>query len=271
MKRFVGILLALLAWAAVFSVCAEMLRPDEVTTWEEARLFAPALDALWPEEPQPSYTQQTGFSGLFITPEEAWETLNAAYDQAGDAGTRQVLESWGILETAPEGSPVRHSPALNGAPVQVETIGFAGAGWGEDNTLIFVRAASGWQLTDCVMGETGFLHACGGRGLYLEMTNVGHGTGYYCRSVLIYNLLTRQTEAVYAAEAYETWFRDDLQSSFAVRCWGGACYTEDGVRILTQKTFSTGSPDGTEETVRAEKMQALVYACGEEGTLAKMP
>ena len=110
MKRFVGILLALMAWAAVFSVCAEMLRPDEVTTWEEARLFAPALDALWPEEPQPSYTQQTGFSGLFITPEEAWETLNAAYDQAGDAGTRQVLESWGILETAPEGSPVRHSP-----------------------------------------------------------------------------------------------------------------------------------------------------------------
>lgn len=264
-----GLLLVLVLVCTAFSMGAETLKPDQVNTWEEARQFAPALDEMWQGKPQPSYTQRTGFSGLFMEPEEAYETLKAAYEQNGDEGTLQVLENWGMPDIIPSGSPVRHVLTGNREGKMVETIGFSGWGWGEENTLIFVKEGSGWQLIDCVQGGACSLHACGEAGVYLECVSLGHGTGFYSRNVEVYNLLTRQTEAAYTAEGFENWYREDYQTDFEVRVWGGASYAADGLHIFCQKTFSTGIQDAEEMTLRAEKVQVLFYACGEDGSLTE--
>lgn len=263
----IGCLLLILVCAAL-STGAETLQPDQVSTWEEARQFAPALDELWHGEPLPSYTQKTGFSGLALAPEEAYRALLDAYEAGGDEGTRQVLTDWGLPGIVTEGQPVRHALEGKGNDLRVETIGFAASGWGEENTLVFVGKGSGWQLIDCLPGETGALQSCGDQGLYLECVSIGHGTGYYCRDVEVYNLLTRQMEAAYTAEGYESWYREEYSSWFQVQLWGAACYARDGLQIFCRQEFSVGA-DLESMPVKAEQTRMIRYLCDAEGALSR--
>ncbi|MBR1584325.1 MAG: hypothetical protein IJ662_02145 [Clostridia bacterium] len=259
----------------VFSTGAETLRVDQVATIEEARQFTSLLNEAWGRDALPSYTQRTGFSGAFISPDEAYRVLTEAYEGEGDAGTARVLTEWGMPDVTPCGRPARRALAILGdqdaaALAQAEAIGFADTGWGADLSLIFFQQGGNWQLIDCVPGEALQAQAVGDQGLYLLYQCTEQRTGYDCQTVSVYNLLTRQTEIDFIAQGSESWYREEEKATVSVQVWSAVTFARDGLHLFCQRMFSTQA-EGEEAVVRFEDTQTIRYAYGADGSLLRDP
>ncbi len=231
MKKFF-ILIAFL-WAIAACVLAE---EEPWVTMENAREQSSFVWGI--ELAQWNGATEHEFKPVKMNPEETYRQLLEAYNLGHDEATQQLLHSWGIA-VEPCGYPILRDVIteqdINGKSLyandipRVRTVSFSGYGWGEEGTLIFVEQWPDWYLWDYIPYECEGYHLCGEdgfRGVFLEFSFIGHGTGCYVKEIEVYHLLHRKIEANYTVYGYE------MYQNCGIQAYGAACYTEDGIHIF---------------------------------------
>lgn len=203
----------------------ESLREDvESQPWVTMENLREHADYVWNiVDETAAYTAQKDFFPIVLSPEEAYAALTRAYEEQGEAGTAAYLQAMGI-GCAPNGRPVMHAMEAD-RPIQV--VAFAGWGWGEEGSLLFMERTSVWYLVDFVDEACLDLQRCGSEGPYfLAFSSINHGTGCYAEYVDLYNLSAIKMEAGYTAYGYEVY------DGCGISCYGAACWAEDGLHVF---------------------------------------
>ena len=273
MKRFVSILLPLLI------IAISTVSFAEEAPWVTMENVREHSGYVWREEiPRYNGAEEQGFQPLAMDPEEAWQRLRDAYDRGQDEATRELLQSWGI-EMEPCGAPVLRE-LISQADLQhhgnsdistenvplVQVISFSGWGWGEEGTLIFVEQWPNWYLWDCIPSACEGFHLCGtdrGTMVYLEFSEIGHGTGCYVQYKDVYHLQTRKIEASYTTYGYEVF------QNAGIQVYGSACYARDGVHFFRQLSPLVLDEAQNEFVPTGAVLDVFDYSIGEQGHLER--